>query len=69
MIEAVARAEAAHEVSALHTTPGDAQLRQVGLDDVNSVAARNGGLLDTADLLAGFQFGGERIPLSLLSLK
>ena len=30
---------------------------------VNSVAARNGGLPDTADLLAGFQFGGERIPL------
>jgi hypothetical protein len=45
------------------TTPSDAQLRQAAFDHVNSVAARNGGLLETADLLAGFQFGGERIPL------
>jgi putative restriction endonuclease len=41
----------------------DAQLCQAGFDHVNRLAALRGGVLDSADLAGGFEFGGERIPL------
>jgi len=43
--------------------PQDATLRQVAFDHVNRLAPLNGGVLDSNDLAAGFQFQGERIPL------
>jgi hypothetical protein len=44
-------------------TSHDAQLRQIAFDHVNRLAALRGGVLDSADLAGGFEFGGERIPL------
>jgi putative restriction endonuclease len=44
-------------------TTQDAQLRQAAFDHVNRLAAVRGGVLDSADLAGGFEFGGERIPL------
>jgi putative restriction endonuclease len=44
-------------------TNGDAQLRQAAFDHVTWLAALKGGVLDSADLTAGFDFAGERIPL------
>jgi putative restriction endonuclease len=41
----------------------DVQLRQAAFDQVNRLAALRGGILDSADLAGGFDFGGERIPL------
>ena len=41
----------------------DVQLRQAAFDQVNRFAALRGGILDSADLAGGFDFGGERIPL------
>jgi putative restriction endonuclease len=41
----------------------DVQLRQAAFDHVNRLALLNGGVLDSADLGGGFEFGGERIPL------
>jgi putative restriction endonuclease len=41
----------------------DAQLRQAAFSHVNRLAALRGGVLDSADLLGGFEFGGDRIPL------
>jgi putative restriction endonuclease len=41
----------------------DAQLRQAAFDCVNRLAVLQGGILDSGDLGAGFEFGGERIPL------
>jgi putative restriction endonuclease len=41
----------------------DTQLRQAAFDHVNRLAAVRGGVLDSADLAAGFEFDGERIPL------
>src|SRR5712671_443876 len=41
----------------------DAELRQAAFDQVNRLAALRGGVLDSADLAGGFEFGGERIPL------
>src|SRR5438132_5772113 len=41
----------------------DAQLRQAAFSHVNRLAAPRGGVLDSADLAGGFEFGGERIPL------
>jgi len=41
----------------------DAQLRQAAFDHVNRLASLKGGVLDSADLAGGFDFGGERIPL------
>jgi putative restriction endonuclease len=41
----------------------DAQLRQAAFDHVNRLAALRDGVLDSADLAGGFEFGGERIPL------
>jgi hypothetical protein len=38
----------------------DAQLRQAAFDQVNRLAALRGGVLDSADLAVGFEFGGER---------
>jgi putative restriction endonuclease len=39
------------------------QLRQAAFDHVNRLAVLGGGVLASADLAAGFEFGGERIPL------
>jgi putative restriction endonuclease len=44
-------------------TTRDIQLRQVAFDHVNRLASLNGGVLDSADLAGGFEFGGQRIPL------
>src|SRR5260370_19229657 len=41
----------------------DAQLRQAAFDQVNRLAVLRGGVLASADLAGGFEFGGERIPL------
>src|SRR6266851_2700874 len=41
----------------------DAQLRQAAFDHVNRLAVLGGSVLDSADLAAGFEFQGERIPL------
>ena len=41
----------------------DIQLRQVAFNHVIRLAALRGGVLDSADLSGGFEFGGERIPL------
>jgi putative restriction endonuclease len=41
----------------------DVQLRQAAFDHVNRVATLRAGVLDSADLAGGFEFGGERIPL------
>ena len=41
----------------------DFQLRQAAFDHVNRLASLKGGVLDAADLGAGFEFDGERIPL------
>jgi hypothetical protein len=40
----------------------DAQLRQTAFSHVNLLATLRGGVLDSADLAGGFEFG-ERIPL------
>jgi hypothetical protein len=39
------------------------QLRQVAFNHVIRLADLPGGVLDSADLAGGFEFGGERIPL------
>src|SRR5438270_13822604 len=41
----------------------DAQLRQAAFSHVDRLATLRGGVLDSADLAGGFEFGGERIPL------
>src|SRR6267378_587574 len=41
----------------------DAQLRQAAFSHVNRLATLRGGVIDSADLAGGFDFGGERIPL------
>ena len=41
----------------------NAQLRQAAFDQIYRLAALRGGVLDSADLAGGFEFGGERIPL------
>src|SRR3954463_1134152 len=41
----------------------DARLRQAAFDHVQRLAAARGGMLDSADLAAGFEFQGDRIPL------
>jgi putative restriction endonuclease len=41
----------------------DAQLRQAAFSHVNRLATLRGGVLDSADLAGGFEFGGDRIPL------
>jgi putative restriction endonuclease len=41
----------------------DAQLRQAAFDQVSRLVALRGGILDSADLAGGFEFGGDRIPL------
>jgi putative restriction endonuclease len=41
----------------------DAQLRQAAFEQVDRLAASRGGILDSADLAGGLDFGGERIPL------
>jgi putative restriction endonuclease len=41
----------------------DAQLRQAAFAHVNRLASLRGGVLDSADLAGGFEFGGERIAL------
>ena len=41
----------------------DVQVRQAAFDHVNGLAALKGGVLDSDDLTAGFQFQGERVPL------
>jgi putative restriction endonuclease len=41
----------------------DFQLRQAAFDHVNRLASLRGGVLDSADLAGGFEFGGDRIPL------
>jgi putative restriction endonuclease len=44
-------------------TTHDAQLRQAAFDQVSRLAALRGGVLDAADLAAGLEFDGQRIPL------
>src|ERR1700730_12689365 len=41
----------------------DAQLRQAAFSHVDRLAMLRGGILDSADLAGGVEFGGERIPL------
>jgi len=41
----------------------DAQLRQAAFSHVNRLVTLRDGLLDSADLAGGFEFGGDRIPL------
>jgi putative restriction endonuclease len=41
----------------------DAQLRQTAFSHVNRLATLRDGVLDSADLASGFQFGGQRVPL------
>jgi putative restriction endonuclease len=41
----------------------DVQIRQAAFDHVNRLTTLRGGVLDSTDLEAGFQFAGERIPL------
>src|SRR5258707_15092227 len=41
----------------------DAQLRQAAFSHVNQLAILRGGILASADLAGGFEFGGQRIPL------
>src|SRR5258707_13762954 len=41
----------------------DAQLRQAAFSHVNQLAILRGGILASADLAGGFEFGGGRIPL------
>jgi putative restriction endonuclease len=41
----------------------DSQPRQAAFDHVNRLATIKGGVLDSGDLAAGFEFQGERIPL------
>src|SRR3984893_7865398 len=41
----------------------DAQLRQAAFSHFDRLATLRGGVLDSADLAGGFEFGGERIPL------
>jgi len=40
----------------------DIQLRQMAFNHVIRLADLRGGVLDSADLAGGFEFGGERIP-------
>jgi putative restriction endonuclease len=44
-------------------TNHDAQLRQAAFDHVNRLVLLRGGVLGSADLASGFEFGGDRIPL------
>jgi putative restriction endonuclease len=41
----------------------DIHLRQAAFVHVNRLTSLNGGILSSADLTPGFEFGGERIPL------
>jgi hypothetical protein len=41
----------------------DAQLRQAAFSHANRLAVLRGGVLDSAALAGGFEFGGKRIPL------
>jgi hypothetical protein len=41
----------------------DTQLRQAAFSHVDRLAILRGGVLDSADLAGGFEFGGDRIPL------
>jgi putative restriction endonuclease len=41
----------------------DAQFRQAAFDHINRLTTLRGGVLDSADLATGFEFGGQRIPL------
>ena len=41
----------------------DPQLRQAAFSHVDRLATLRGGILESADLALGFDFGGERIPL------
>jgi putative restriction endonuclease len=45
------------------STGVDTQFWQAAFDDVNRLAAVRDGIIDSADLAAGFEFGGKRIPL------
>jgi putative restriction endonuclease len=47
----------------MDSTSHDAQLRQAAFDHVNRLAILRGGILDSADLATGFEFGGDRLPL------
>jgi len=47
----------------VNSATADAQLRQTAFDHVHRLAALKDGILDSADLMAGFMFAGERIPL------
>jgi putative restriction endonuclease len=44
-------------------TSRDAQLRQAAFNHVDRLGALRGGVLDSADLAGGFEYGGQRIPL------
>src|SRR5262245_10563450 len=41
----------------------DLQLRQTAFRHINRLATLRDGVLDSADLAGGFEFGGDRIPL------
>lgn len=47
----------------MDSASADAQLRQAAFDHVNRLAAMRNGVLDSADLAAGFVFSGQRVPL------
>jgi hypothetical protein len=47
----------------MDSTTHDVQIRQAAFDQVNRLAALRAGILDSADLGAGFKFGDERVPL------
>src|SRR5690242_12489662 len=47
----------------MDSTDHDALLRQAAFSHVDRLTNLRGGVLDAADLLGGFQFGGDRIPL------
>jgi hypothetical protein len=41
----------------------DAQFRQAAFDYVNRLSLLRGGVLPSANVATGFEFGGDRIPL------
>jgi putative restriction endonuclease len=50
-------------LSTMDAASHDAHLRQTAFSQVNRFATLRGGVLGSADLAGGFEFGGNRIPL------
>jgi putative restriction endonuclease len=55
--------EVGHGWRAMDPPSHDTQLRQAAFSHVDRLATLQGGVLDSADLAGGFEFGGDRIPL------